>query len=506
MRLYVVVREGDWTAVRHGTYSGRAAWILSDTVRRGFAPERAGEDEPAEREPGGPGGGEPGGDGPAPGLARWRALDRRMHGGIFEISVPDAGLLTVGALKDRCLDEARRRGAAAPEPLAPDPGPRGHSLFGPDRIVDVWLTDAETDDRLPDELLLSGTALADGDLVVLCVEHPPFAMYEMGTAATAEELLGWLPLAQTTAAPDGRPRLWGVLLYTGADAELATYVRTHFDDLNVLSGPATRVFAVERRAGRAAARKYWRRHLEPELYRVLSAVRWLRWTPYDPQGAYEVAATLGIAPERLPCLVFFHALDGPVPEAEKIVFPVEHTSTAYFRSLFGGVSRVLAAVPAEHHESQRAADAAAFAAVRGAEAAIKAAMRPAVPAAANVVVISGAGVSENFYFQGENTTFVNRPQDTVVRDFQNTYSAVSGGDELTRLLQLVLSSRDVPEGDREEAADAIHALARLAAAPEPDAPAAATRLERLRTLLAAGADIAQPALAILTSLAALFPG
>ncbi|MEU7553454.1 hypothetical protein AB0B01_14095 [Streptomyces sp. NPDC044571] len=505
MRLYVFVREGDWTAVRHSTYSGRSAWILSDMARRGFGPDAAGDGERgADGGPGGPGGsGEDGGDA---GLARWRAADRRMHQGAFEISVPDAGSLTVGALKDRCLAEARRRGAAAPEPAAPDPGAAGPSFFGPDRIVDVWLTDAATDDRLPDELRLADTALAAGDLVVLCVEHTPFAMYEMGAAATAEELLGWLPLAQTTAAPDGRPRLWGVLLYTRADAELATYVRTHFDDLNVLSGPATRVFAVERRASRSAARKYWRRHLEPDLYRVLSAVRWLRWTPYDPQGAYEVAATLGIAPERLPCLVFCHALDGPVPEGEKIVFPIEQTSTAYFRSLFGGINRVLSAAADEHHESPRAADAAAFAAVRRAEAAIKAALRPAVPTAGNVVVISGAGVSENFYFQGENTTFINRPQDTVVRDFQNSYAAVSGGDELTRLLQLVLTSRDVPDGDREEAADTIHALARLAASPEPDAPAAATRLERLRTLLAAGADIAQPALAILASLTAFFAG
>ncbi|RAG80542.1 hypothetical protein DN069_37600 [Streptacidiphilus pinicola] len=101
---------------------------------------------------------------------------------------------------------------------------------------------------------------------------------------------------------------------------------------------------------------------------------------------------------------------------------------------------------------------------------------------------------------------MNRPQDTVVRDFQNTYATAVGAPELRRLLELVLSSRDLSDQDREEAADAIHALARLGATPHPDLPAARPRLERLRALLSAGADIAKPALAILASLTPLFSG
>ncbi|MGW2841749.1 hypothetical protein ACWCWD_28680 [Streptomyces sp. NPDC001493] len=70
----------------------------------------------------------------------------------------------------------------------------------------------------------------------------------------------------------------------------------------------------------------------------------------------------------------------------------------------------------------------------------------------------------------------------------------------------MLESRDTPAPDQEEAAVAIHALARLGAATEPDLPAVTTRVERLRTLLASSADIAQPALAILASLGAFFSG
>lgn len=111
----------------------------------------------------------------------------------------------------------------------------------------------------------------------------------------------------------------------------------------------------------------------------------------------------------------------------------------------------------------------------------------------------------NFYFQGANTTFINQPVNTVVKDFQNTYGPAAGADDLARLLRLILSSRDLDDDRREEAARAVHDLARAAAGPEPDAPAARTRLERLRELLTgAGADIAQPALAILASLAAIF--
>ncbi|MCX4509349.1 hypothetical protein OHA27_03330 [Streptomyces sp. NBC_01619] len=230
------------------------------------------------------------------------------------------------------------------------------------------------------------------------------------------------------------------------------------------------------------------------------------------------------------------------------MFRLDDASPASFRSLFGGISSALRPVndetlpdlaklmeggrpsfapvpPGSTPETAlrrlaapgQGPDSAAFAHVRAAADSIRAALRPAEPVRPDhthtfalhncrVVVTSGASVSENFSFQGTNTTFVNRPKDTVVRDFQHTYASGLGGDELTRLLELVLPSRDLSDADREEAAGAVHDLARITTAPEPDAPQVRTRLERLRELLTGGADIAQPALAIVASVATLFAG
>ncbi|MER7663809.1 MULTISPECIES: hypothetical protein [unclassified Streptomyces] len=487
MRLHIDIREGDHVDTRHQPYGVRVSRALDEAIGSGaFAIGRDGD----------------------AGLRRWTDLDRRTLADTFEVSVPAS--LALRELKALCPADTAN-------------------------AVDSWFAEPVTGERLPEELTLAETDLADGDVLVLCVEHPPEASYRLAPASNPAELLRRLQLTENADAPDGGPRLWGVLLYTQADVELAAYVRTHFDDLNALSGPATRIFVVERLPDRGAARTYWRRHLAPDLYRVMSRMRWLQWQPYDPQGAYEIAGLLGLDVGLLPCLVFFHAGRGPVHRGEKVVFRIEDVSLPYFRTLFGQIAEALGsprqvAVPDRWWEepvvarqtpraglralaAHREADAEAFARVREAAASIRDALRPAEPAHpghthtfhdCRVVITSGASVSENFSFQGTNTTFINRPQDVVVRDFQNTYASGTSGAELTRLLELVLSSRDLSDTGRAEAAGAVHDLARVTGEPEPDASAVRTRLERLREILAGGADIAQPALAIVASLAALF--
>ncbi|MEU7017186.1 hypothetical protein [Streptomyces sp. NPDC046385] len=289
------------------------------------------------------------------------------------------------------------------------------------------------------------------------------------------------------------------------------------------------------------------------MYRVLTPLRWLDWQPYDAQGAYEVASALGADPALLPCLVLLapaHTAAGAPGEADRIVFPIQEATPAWFRTLFGHLARLIGptARPPEEswHEryfrrirysfgapvsvqaaiqrlgvspsADRVADSEAFARVRAAEQAVRDALVPASVAAEHpghhftdcrVVIHSGpagATVTENFYFQGTHTTFIHKPVDTVVRDFQHTYAAAPARDELTHLLTLVLNSRDLPDADREEAADAVHDLARVTAEPEPDTAIARTRVQRLRELLVAGADIAQPALAIVASVAGMLAG
>ncbi|WP_237532707.1 MULTISPECIES: hypothetical protein [unclassified Streptomyces] len=476
----------------------------------------------------------------------WRELDALLLK--RAVTVDTGGCTTVGDLKARCLDAALHTGLATP-------------LGTPWRPT-VWLTDPASDRKLADVLPLDDADLADGDLLVLNIWDPAFRDDEtLPAAPNAADLFRRLQLAIDAPAAAAGPRLFGVLLYTDADVELATYVRTHLDDLNALSGPATRIFVVEKERGTDAVKRYWRQHLEPELYRVLAPLRWLDWQPYDAQGAYEIAAALGIDPALLPCLVLLSPVPGPEPApahtaadapgpADRIVFPVQEATPAFFRTLFGHLARLIGptARPPEVGSSgryirrmgyrfstpvsvqaavrrrgaappaDRAADSKAFARVRAAEQAVRDALVPASAAAAHSenhyfdcrVVIhsgtSGATVTENFYFQGTHTTFINKPVDTVVRDFQNTYAQAPAQEDLARLLMLVLNSRDLPDADREEAAGAVHDLARITAEPEPDSATARTRLERLRELLIASNDIAQPALAIVTSVAGMLGG
>ncbi|MBW1600220.1 hypothetical protein [Streptomyces sp. JJ38] len=522
MRLHVDVREGDHATVRYGPYGAWVSHALDERIKAAdFSPDD--------------------------GTERWLDLHQRWQQDMFTVDVPDteAGALTVADLVRRCRETAHR---THPTPQWDRDAP----------VIGVWLSDPETDEALPDSVNLTEAGLSDGDVLVLNIEHEPRADYAMGPPPNPAELLRWLQLAENAAAPAGGPRLWGVLLYTDADVELATYVRTHFDDLNVLSGPATRVFVIERRANRSTAKTYWRRHLEPELYRVMSCMHWLRWTPYEPQGAYEIAELLGLRPEHLPCLVFFHSARGPNHTGEKIVFPVEHASTAYFRTLFGGIAEALSpftgpgarqgprnqAPTSDYYEYYGApwetrtyapaaeavhtlltpdasptpasrADAAAFAALRAAEARLKARLSALVPAApapgpsfhnSNVTVLpgnAGAEVSENFHFHGENTTFVNRPQDTVISDFQNNHHAV-GAEDFAQLIRLVLASRELSGAERAATVGDIQEVSRLSRDADPDLPAVRTRLERLRDRLALTSDIAQPALALIASLSALF--
>lgn len=494
MRLLIDVLDGDH-ATFSGPYGSRAAWHLQK-LEAFRTPPRDAEARPS----------------------RWRELHDAALGRAFEIAVHPAS--TVAECLTRSLAEAGRRGVA---------GPAADALR-------TWLADPATDEALDQDLTIEASGLADGDLVVLCIERMPQGCYELAPAPNPAALLERMQLAMNGAAPDAGGRLWGVLLYTTADTELATYVRTHFEDLDALSGPSVRVFLLERRARWTEARRYWREHLDPELYRSLASMRWLRWQPYDPQGAYEVASLLKVAPELLPCLVLFNGRQDLPWGKQKVVFPVEDVTPRYFRTLFGRITEALGEQPgaglgAPDGEfppgraqgdgpavlrdlllrSARDRDEEAFRRVSEAQQAISAALTPARPPGTGyhlnnckVILTTGSAMTENYNFHGQNTTFVNRPVNTVIQDFQNQHGTTLHADDLRQLLQLTLSSTDLPEADRAEAAQAVHDLATLSG--ESDTGAFRLRAERLRELLSGAADVAQPALALLASVVAAVTG
>lgn len=465
------------------------------------------------------------------GSARWHDLHEAALGRAFEMSVAPSA--TVAECQAAALGEARRRGVAEPE--------RTYEPVFPwdDGVPRTWLADPATDEQLDPRLTLDSYGLADGDLIVLCVERPAESMYRLDRSPNPAALLERMQLSMHGTAPDSGGMLWGVLLYTSVDTGLATYVRTHFEDLDALSGPTTRLFVMERRTPWADARRYWRRHLEPELYQVLAPMQWLRWQPYDPQGAYRIASLLKVDPALLPCLVLFNGRADLPWGKQKVVFPVEEATPRYFRTLFGRIAEALGGQPGtggaqlEYDDlragargdgpavlrdlllrSARDRDEEAFARVAEAQHAISAALRP-TPAPHtgyqlnNCKVIltsgtSGAVMTENFNFHGQNTTFVNRPKDTVIQDFQNQHGTALCADDLRQLLGLTLSSTELSDTERDEAAQAVHDLATLSG--EPDVGAFRLRAERLRELLAGAADIAQPALALIATVTAAVTG
>jgi hypothetical protein len=109
-------------------------------------------------------------------------------------------------------------------------------------------------------------------------------------------------------------------------------------------------------------------------------------------------------------------------------------------------------------------------------------------------------MSENFHFHGP-TTFINRPVDTVIRDFQNTYGSSSDeAVQLRELLRLVLSSTALPEADRERAATAVHDAAREL----PQGRGVVDRLKVVSEIVARASDIAAPAADLIGRLLQVF--
>ncbi|MEV6414378.1 hypothetical protein [Kribbella sp. NPDC051718] len=400
---------------------------------------------------------------------RWQQLD----GAMVACTVEVAGTTSIGELTQLALTAARAAGQAS-------------SVDG----IRTWLADPATGEEFTADDTVDAAGLLDGDLVVLCVEHPLKGTYDFLPAAGPADVFAQLQYSDRARRRARKIR--GVLLYTDADVELATFVRTHFDELNALSGELFQISVFERPQSWRTAKQYWKDRLSPELYRMLSALRWLKWTPYDKLGAYEVARELGVPGSELPCLVLL-----PYGR-DKYVFPIGDTSMAAFRKLFRELSETI---------EDESADGSILRRLARAEQRLRAELVPTArgyefKGATVVIHTGGQAMTENFNFHGQ-TTFINRPVDTVVTDFQNSHAITP--TDLGTLLRLVLTSDQLTDDQREQVAQLIDDVAGQLNAETPDAAKTRTQLERIKTTVSKAADIATPALSIVAKVLELLP-
>ncbi|MEV6288460.1 hypothetical protein [Kribbella sp. NPDC051770] len=472
MRINLCVREGDFVDTRWTTLGLSIAYSMAGSGAF---------------------------DGTPPASDRWDALHDAFWSSTCSVEIdPGASLADLTAA---ALQAAGSAGLVS--------GPMGDETTS-------WLADAVTDKTYAAEVTVESTDLEDGDLVVLCVEHPPTALYSLMPTPNAARLFSQLQLAE---AVEDAPKIRGVLLYTAADVELAAFVRTHFDELNALSGEQFQIFVHERPANWRRAKRYWKPRMRPELYRMLAALQWLKWGPYEKSDVYAVAHRFGVRLTELPCLVLFNSTGS----GERFVFPLGNAGPAEFRRLFGALSETLngerpAPAGLKRQLERLRNDSYQFAwnepeslapdldRLAEAERRFRAELTQTAGSyafrGATVIINSGGpAMTENFNFHGP-TTFVNRPTDTVIRDFQNTYAAAPARQDLASLLELVLDSDELDDAGRETVAQLIHDLPNdLTTAPEN----ARHKLERIKTTVGRAADIAAPALGIVSKILELLP-
>lgn len=494
MRLYVAVREGDFVVTTWSPFGVRVVSVMA----------RSGDFE---------------GSVPAVGSSRrWQQLDRELLSSACVVEVDDE--MSIRDLTAAALTAALTAGLVQ--------GPVGQeSIFAGARPASghrTWLADPATDKPFGLDETVRTAGLLDEELVVLCVEGPIEGMYDLLPAADPGQLFAHLQFAGKVKADP--PRIHGVLLYTDSDLELATFVRTHFDELNALSGELFKISVLERPQSWRTAKRYWKDRLDPDLYRMLAALQWLKWVPYDKLGAYDVARDLGVPLSDLPCIVLLPR----GRQGGRYVFPVRDASTQAFRRLFSDLSETIHGTLPGRSTLERQLDATrdmGFAWLPGtappqqedepigdrlarAEMRLRAELVPSVAEptrrfefkGATVFIHSGGqAMTENFNFHGQ-TTFINRPVNTVITDFQNSHGSDT---DLAGLLRLVLTSEQLTDEQREQVAQLINEVAGELDTGTPDGGKTRKQLERIKTTVSKAADIATPALTIIAKVLELLP-
>ncbi len=113
-------------------------------------------------------------------------------------------------------------------------------------------------------------------------------------------------------------------------------------------------------------------------------------------------------------------------------------------------------------------------------------------------------MSDQFIFHAQ-TTFIDKPSNTVIQNFQNSYISGDGSErdkvniELVNLVKLILDSRDMPDDTKEESVEALHSIAEQVKDQKANKLTVKGTLEAIKDIVSKTADIASPALAIIAT-------
>lgn len=238
-----------------------------------------------------------------------------------------------------------------PNGVGPDVG--GGGLFSMGELESLTLTDLATLRELDEGRSLSEQGVVDGSTLGLLIGRKNTSrVFPCMISVPDPAFILEQAIAGGTKAISEYPAIWGVMLYTDEDAEVASYVRRYFSSLNVLSGTILRLLVIEKPDSWADAERYWNTQLSKDELDLCRTLGWLSTTPYDRSRVYEIARQLDVRDDQLPCfaLVDTLGLQGrglrQLQPADRIVFPIAEVTPRYFRGLFAAVKEAVGDVGA----------------------------------------------------------------------------------------------------------------------------------------------------------------
>lgn len=338
MRLKVFILEGDWATTHEGSIARYLAYRLGKAIPSSDAQEEMSSRSASLQSTGT---GRRAKKTPSPldvwhQLHRnvWHQLHKKLSGQLIDVKVAE------DASVESLIETIMRK--------------RIISLMyhGADSIISRSLYESPTERLLRDQASLREEGLEDGDFVTLRIKHESGVGYMLLPGPDPEFIFRSICSYDGTA-PVAGGFIWGALLYTDEDVNIASYVRRYFLELNALTGSIFRLFVVEKPTDWREAKKYWRQYLDADSFEVFAHLRWLFYKPYDRRQVYEIAERMGVRRDQLPCIALIY---GNPPQNDLLVFPMQPAPTPkYFRSLFSHIYDTIGDAPGPGLDLERGA-------------------------------------------------------------------------------------------------------------------------------------------------------